>query len=193
MKGSKHMRLLSIAALSLALTACAGGSGLLGAKTFEDTYAVATPERLAAGIKVVDDAVEGFRSASSRQVSRNPTLELRPSVWATKRGEVTSVSIIVETLTVDWTFPVAAYVGTPSIQVRPERFDLDVDCGRYACDHREKARLALAAEEVLALVDDSHSDRIQIRIVGSTGVRLNGYIRKAELVATIEALEKNAR
>lgn len=184
------MRFAVIASVSaaLALSGCAGGSGLLGAKTFEDTYAAATPERLASRIKVVDDPVEGFRSASSREIGRNTNLELRPYVLATQRGEITSVSIIVETLTADWTFPVAAYVGTPSIEVRPERFDLDVDCRRYGCDHREKARLALSAEEVRALTAASQGESIQIRVVGSTGARLNGSIRKAELVATLEAL-----
>lgn len=187
------MRLAVIATVSIALAGCAGGSGIMGLKTFEDTYAVATPERLAAGIKVVDDPVEGFRSASSRAIGRNPTLELRPYVWATKRGEITNVSIVVETLTASWTFPVAAYVGTPSIAVRPERFDLDVDCGRYTCDHREKAKLALSADDVRALIDDSQGDSIQVRVVGSTGVRLNGSIRKAELIATLEALEEKPR
>lgn len=186
------MRFAVIASVStaLALAGCAGGSGLLGAKTFEDTYAAATPDRLASRIEVVDDPVEGFRSASSRQVGRNTNLELRPWVWATQRGEIASVSIIVETLTTDWTFPVAAYVGTPSIEARPERFDLDVDCGGLArsCDHREKARLALSADDVRALIGDSQNESIQIRVVGSRGSRLNGSIRKAELIATLEAL-----
>lgn len=174
--------LARVALCALLLGGCAG-------MMREDTYAAATTKDFDAWVEVGNDDVEGFRYASSRNTIRSWAMLLRPYVWVVERDGRATVSIYAYTDTSEWVFPTKAYIGTPSRTPELVRVDSDVDCGFRSCSHSETSRLMLSDDDVRALVADGQDETIQIRIVGRAGIRCDGYIRKAEIVAALKALD----
>lgn len=142
-------------------------------------------EQLAAKVRLGSDDVEGITYATSRDITRRSDELFTPYVYVAQRGRVTAISIQFSTDTGAWLFPERAYIGTPSRELKVDRIDSDVDCGRYVCHHTEYGRIILSDDDVRALIADAQDESIQMRLVGSTGGRANGGIRKAEIIATL--------
>lgn len=153
----------------------------------EDIYATEDAAYFASRIKVEDDQVEGYRFASSAAIGRSPPIDAH--VYATERAGAVTVTLQVKTITGQWVYPETLYIGTPSRVAKLVRIDSDVTCSSSgACTHFERVAAVLGLDDLRALLSKDQTDFMQARVVGRTGLRVDGYMRKVEIEETLRAL-----
>lgn len=153
----------------------------------EDVYAEEDANWFASKVQVRVDDMEGYRAASSARISRSPPIV--PHIRAVERAGNVVVYIDVTTITGDWVYPQRLYFGAPPRSTDLQYVDGDVMCSSSGrCTHTERSFAALGQNDVRALVSPEQPEQIRLRVVGQTGRRVDGYVRKAEVVETLRAL-----
>lgn len=173
--------------LALAFGACATKNGV-SILDIAGQYNAATLDDMRGKIETGRDEVEDYRWANSKRVTIGDYgLPMDVYVWATQRGDRTSVTIYAELDTLQHVLPVTAFVGK-GVEANVRRIDADVNCGLKTCRYLEKVALTISAPDLALLIADDSEERIPVRVIGKSAVRVDAWLRKTEIIATLDEL-----